>query len=210
MRQERIQAGCEGKARMTRERANVAARRQRKKGQKVHAYRCHHCKYWHVGGSDFAKPDEPQRDEMRPTPERHAKGDWSFVRLEKNGPKAVRDMNAHPIDRLQRAGIITAEQASAAYDYEALYRASLQTPQARDSTTLWEPKGHESDDGNVEAVERYRKFCREVGMIRERQMQWVCVEQNDPKPHEVGPFRETLNEVERWFGYGRKRVRFDS
>lgn len=157
------------------------------------------------------KRDRPQRrvvletEDDFLTPERKAKGEWSWIAVEKNGPKAPRDLHAHPVDRLQHSGQISPDQASAAYDYEQLYRAALQVPQARDSCTLWEPKGHDNDDGNVEAVRRYRDFCRSVGMIRERQMQWVCVEMNHPEREEIGAFREALNEAERFFGYAKKK-----
>lgn len=200
-------AACEGKDPLPRDVAQKLAKRQRKKkGAKVDAYKCQFCAKWHIGLPLRAKADRtPRGQEMDiPTPERKKKGEWVAVALEKNGPKAVRDMHAHPVDRLQHSGQITPEQAAAAYDYEKLYRASLQTPQARDSMTLWEPKGHESDDGNPEAVKRYRDMCRKIGMIRERQLQWVCVELREPIGREVGQFREALNEASRYFGYGLK------
>lgn len=203
-KEELILAACEGKQRQTRQAAKALAKKQRrKKGAAVEAYRCPHCGFWHIGAIEKkpARSEPPDGRTVKPTPERRKKGEWVWVAMGKNEPKAARDMKSHPIDAMSYTRTISHQQASAAYDYEAAYRAALQTPQARDSTTLWEPKGHESDDGNVDAVEKYRKLCRHLGMVRERQMQVVCIEGYMPKRHEIGEFRETCNEVARFFGY---------
>lgn len=196
---------------MTRQHAKVAAKRGRRKHEALEAYRCRHCSHWHVGHAKKHEPKEtwePRIDLDRPTPERKQRGHWVFVAAMKGGSKAAKDMTSHPIDRMEYTGQITNDQASAARDYEQLYRSAVQIGGIRDSTTLWEPKGHESDDGNVEAVTRYRQFCRAVGMIRERQLQWVCIERNEPRPteHDIGQFREALNEAARFFGYGKARA----
>jgi len=207
-----VLSGCEGKAKMTRQHAKVAAKRGRRKHQALEAYRCRSCGNWHVGHSKGKRENpeswtpRPDRERDRPTPERKARGQWVWVDTSKAGQRAARDMWAHPVDRLEYSQQIDNDQASAARDYEQLYRAAIQVGGIRDSTTLWEPKGHENDDGNVEGVKRYRQFCRAVGTVRERQLQWVCIEGKMPrsKPDEIGQFREVLNEAARFFGYGRR------
>lgn len=44
-----IVASCEGKDRLTHERAHSIARRQRRKGHRVQAYKCPVCGSWHIG-----------------------------------------------------------------------------------------------------------------------------------------------------------------
>lgn len=197
-------AACEGKARMSREKSKVTAKRQRKKGQRVEAYKCQHCGFWHVGTNLKAEHAQtwtprPEKEKDRPTPERKAMGEWTWVTTQKAGGKAAKDMASHPIDRLEWAGVISNEQASAGRDFENLTRSATQSPGVRDSCTLWEPKGFESDDGNVSAVNRHRELCRMLGMLRDRRLRWVCVEQNHPKPQEIGQLREDLNECARFF-----------
>lgn len=202
MKQENILASCEGKHAYDRKTAHAVASRQRKnKKVKVEAYICDWCLKWHVGNPEFSRRLDHGE---RPTKERAKKGVWQTVKLERNGPKIDRDAIAHPIDKLEYEKIISNDQGSAGRDFEALYDAARQTPGTRDSTTLWEPKGFEADDGNVAAVTRYRALSRHLGMIRDAQLIRVCVEHKHPKPHEVGMLREALNEAHRFFSGRRK------
>lgn len=197
---------CHGKVAFNRETAKVAARRQRKKGHRVAEYRCPYCRKWHVGSPEFitghadrwkARPD---RERDRPTPERKSKGTWVWTGTRQAGVIHPMDVAAHPIDALEHSGQLSNEQASAGRDFEALWNAAKQTPGIRDSTTLWEPKGHESDDGNIEAVTRYRELARRIGMLRDRQLIWVCVYHNAPRnQNEIAQLREALNEAARFF-----------
>ena len=139
----------------------------------------------------------PEKGRDRPTPERLLRGDWGLVEGGESGAMAAVDRSSHPIDRLAYAQVINSEQASAGRDFEALWRAALQTPQTRDSCMTWQPKGFESDDGNPAAVENYRGLARHLGMMRDRLLIRVCVEGHEPR--DVGDLREALNEAARWF-----------
>ena len=142
----------------------------------------------------------PREGKDRPTPERRKRGQWAFVTTEDAGGKAARDMHAHPIDRLEHAGVISNDQASAARDFEDLYRACMEVGGTRDSTTIWEPQGHDSTDGPVEAKERYRELCRQIGIVRENALRQVCVFGYEPRrAAEIGALREALNEAGRFF-----------
>ena len=146
----------------------------------------------------------PSRGKDRPTPERASRGVWGLFETEDAGVRHAKDHATHPIDALEWRGVLSSDQASAARDYEALYRAQCEVAGARDSTTIWEPRGHDETDGPVEERKRYRELCRDLGMIRERRLQWVIIEQREPRPHEIGQLREDLNEAAHFFGYRRR------
>jgi len=146
-------------------------------------------------------PDNARYNE-RPTPERAKRGQWAVVETAEG--KHLRDMQSHPIDALEREGRLSSDQASAARDFEELYRAQCEIAGTRDSCTIWEPRGHSSDDGPVEERRRYRELCRDLGMLRERRLQWVIIEGNEPRARDVGKLREDLNELARFFGRGKR------
>jgi len=133
----------------------------------------------------------------RPTPERANRGQWAVVETAEG--KHLRDMQSHPIDALEREGRLSSDQASAARDFEQLVRDATEIPGARDSCTIWEPRGHSSDDGPVRAVRERRELYLFLGVVRDRQLRRVCVDHVWPKPHEVGILREALNECCRFF-----------
>lgn len=141
----------------------------------------------------------PTRGKDRPTPERATRGIWGLFETEDAGIRHARDVASHPIDALEWRGVLSSDQASAGRDYEALYRAANEAPGIRDSCTLWEPKGYESDDGPIHAVRDRRELYLFLGVVRDRQLRRVCVEHVEPKPDEVGLLREALNECVRFF-----------
>ena len=209
-KQEYIAAGCEGKHKHNRKTAMTVAKRARGKGQAVEAYRCTFCGSWHVGHAKKREHREtwtprPESERDRPTPERRSKGEWTWVTTDRAGQKAAKDVKANPIDALEHSGALSSDQASAARDFELLYHRAKATPGIRDSTTLWEPKGFESDDGDIVAERDRRELYLFLGIVRDRQLRHVCVEHNEPRPDQVGLLREALNECARFFGYGKRR-----
>lgn len=199
-------AGCEGKVALNREQAKTAAKRQRKKGRKVEAYKCSFCAKWHVGGINPAEaiPSEPRK--IRPTPERAARGEWVAVGGKAAVERHIRDVAAHPIDDLEHRGVISKEQADAGRQFEQLWRAANQVPGIRDSTTIWEPKGHDEGDGDVDSVKRKREIEAFLRKEQVRQLIWVCVQHEKIGPHNHGVLCETLNEAARFFGYEKKKA----
>ncbi|MDP5216708.1 hypothetical protein Q5Y75_05715 [Ruegeria sp. 2205SS24-7] len=196
-------ASCEGKHKFTsKARAKEVAKAQRRAGHgRIHEYRCQYCGAWHVGA---AKPKqistwEPREDQDRPTLERRKRGDWVFIDTEIAGRRVAKDMASTPIDRLENSGALSNEQASAAREFESLYLRAQETPQARDSTTIWEPQGHDSGDGPVEAARDRKELYLFLGMQRDKLLRWICVDHNEPKLSEVGLLREALNEAVRFF-----------
>lgn len=154
----------------------------------------------------------PGQDHERPTPERLAKsgmkatdkvikamGGWGLV--EHQGGYAAKDYTAHPIDKMQAAGVITPEQGQAGRDFEQLVRACIEIPGIRDSCTLCEPKGHDSDDGPVHIKPRLRELERRLAVDQLRELRRVCVEHGVPgmNTKQLGLLREGLNEVARFF-----------
>lgn len=137
--------------------------------------------------------------DMSPTFERRKKGKFVEKRVGVKEPKVEFDAHAHMTDKLEEKGIITTEQAWAGRDYENLYRAAIQTGGIRDSLTLHEPKGYESDDGNIGAVKYYRALCAELGIFRERVLRQVCIEQTEPSPREVERLRDALDACHDFF-----------
>lgn len=194
---------CEGKHKYpSAAAANKVARAQsKKKRSRIEAYKCPTCGAFHVGQRPRKagrRPVErstvPRRYQEQPTPERLEKGVWLVDQKE-----ARRDVATAPIDRLEHSGTIDNDQASAGRQFEQLWRAQNEIHGIRDSCTIWEPKGFASDDGPIEAAERWRKLCRHLGMLREAQLRWVCVDHNDPRPRDIGALREALNEAIRFF-----------
>ena len=151
----------------------------------------------HKEHADAWEPRPGRKD--RPTPERRLKGKWGLLETEDAGVRHAKDFHAHPIDSLEHRGVISNAQASAGRDFEKLYRAANGTGGIRDSTTLWEPKGHENDDGNVKAAEQRNELYLFLGVYRDKLLRRVCVHHSEPKPSEVGALREALNEAERFF-----------
>ena len=141
-------------------------------------------------------------DKVPPTPERLAVGVWQKTGGRAATERFLKDVSAHPIDALEHKGQLSAAQADAGRDYEELARAAMETPPTRDSTTIWEPQGHSSDDGNVKAVRRRRELYLSLGVVRDRQLWRVCVGHGTPKDSEIGLLREALNEVRRFLGHG--------
>jgi len=141
----------------------------------------------------------PPRHNERPTPERAAHGRFVEMLTEDAGVKHARDVEAHPIDALEWRGVLSSDQASAGRDFEELYLRANEMPPARDSTTIWEPKGHDGGDGPVQAVRDRRELYLFLGVVRDRQLRRVCVDHVSPKPSEVGILREALNECARFF-----------
>ena len=135
----------------------------------------------------------------RPTPERRKKGEWVLLETEDAGIRHAKDVAAHPIDDLERRGVISGDQASAGRDFEALVRAATETDGVRDSCLTWQPKGYASDDGNVEAVRDRRELYLFLGVVRDRMLRRVCVDHVPPRPGQEGVLREALNEAERFF-----------
>jgi len=196
---------CAGKGSfMSKAKAEKVAKQMRKKTkEKLTEYKCPFCSRWHIGNSTFYREAEEwasSRNAQRPTAERKRRGKWELGRIEKNGAKVARDSFSCPIDRLEYIKDITNDQASAARQFEELYRSQCEVAGSRDSCTIWEPKGFQSDDGPVEARKRYREVCREIGMLQERILQWVCVEHQEPRgDKQLGQLREALNECVRVF-----------
>jgi len=151
----------------------------------------------HKEHADAWEPRPGRKD--RPTPERRMKGKWGLLDTEDAGVRHAKDFEAHPIDSLEHRGVISNQQASAGRDFEALYRAAIQTPQTRDSCLTWQPKGYESDDGNFAAVEARRELYLFLGVARDRFLRRVCVDHQEPKPRDIGILRECLNECVRFF-----------
>lgn len=133
----------------------------------------------------------------RPTPERRKHGVWGLLDTEDAGVRFARDFASHPIDRLEHSGVLSSDQASAGRDFEALVRAATETPATRDSCLTWQPKGYESDDGNVDAVRDRRELYLFLGVVRDRILRRVCVQHEEPA--DVGLLREALNEAARFF-----------
>jgi len=146
----------------------------------------------------------PDRGKDRPTPERLALGKWALMSGDEAGIRHAKDFEAHPIDELEHKNAITNSQASAGRDFESLVRSATETTATRDSCMTWQPKGYESDDGNVNAVRDRQELYLFLGIIRDRQLRRVCVEHVAPKSAEIGILREALNEAERFFSHGRK------
>lgn len=152
-----------------------------------------------AAAEDFGHP------KARPTRERLQRGVWALREAEDEdgnltaGLKHARDLEAHPIDRLENRSTITKEQAQAGRDFEALYRAANEAPGIRDSTTLWQPKGHENDDGNVAAVRDRKELYLFLGTMRDQLLRRVCVQHEYPRPREIAALREALSECERFF-----------
>lgn len=193
---ERELASCEGKDPLTRPQAKALAKRQRRKKVKVEAYQCKICKQWHVGRPESAPPLHDGPRKVSPTPERIAKGQFQKIGGKAATARHIVDPTAHPIDELEWRKKISPEQADAGRYFEELYRAATETPGTRDSTTIWEPQGFESDDGNVKAVRERRELYLFLGTIRDRQLRRVCVDHTPPKHDgEIGILREALNMV---------------
>lgn len=135
---------------------------------------------------------------VAPTPERVKKGTFKKVGGKAAVERYVVDVTAHPIDALEHSGQISREQADAGRHYEQLSRAANETPGTRDSTTIWEPKGFESDDGNINAVREWREIYLFLGVARSRILRRVCVE-HEMRRSDIGLLRESLSEAERFF-----------
>jgi hypothetical protein len=181
---------------MTRQQAKALAKRQRRKGVKLEEYKCD-CGAWHIGSPTFALKSPGK---VNPTDERLAKGTFKKIGGKAASERYLIDVSAHPIDALQHTGQINADQAGAGRMFEELDRAATEVPGTRDSTTIWEPKGHSSDDGNIKAVRRRRELYLFLGVVRDRLLRRACVE-HDPRG-DVGALREALNEAARFFGRG--------
>jgi len=205
MKHERQLSECEGKQRHTRPQAIALAERQRRKGASVEAYKCSICKKHHIGR--ITKTPKPLHDGPRkisPTPERQAKGVFKKVGGKAASVRYAVDVSAHPIDALRHTKQISQQQFEAAQDFEEAYRNALQVPGIRDSCTIWEPQGHQSDDGNPRAVALYRALSRRLTMIGESRMQSVIIYLTPPRnDRELGELREALNEAHRFFTNGR-------
>jgi hypothetical protein len=136
----------------------------------------------------------PQRYKERPTAERMMRGKWRLGETIDAGIKVAIDDGAHILDAMRHEGLISSEQHQAGFAFEELYRSQCEIPQARDSTTIWEPKGFASDDGPVEERRRYKEVSRALGMIHESRLIWACVHHNPPKGNRaIGELREALN-----------------
>ena len=198
-------SGCAGKVsyRSKAKAANAAGKMRRKKKIKVAEYKCQFCGLWHVGSNTETlegKRWEPRKEADRPTRERRKRGEWIVGQLEKNGPKVAQDAASTPIDRMAHAGVISNDQASAARDFEDLYRRASETGSVRDSCTIWEPQGHDETDGPVEAVRDRRELYLFLGTQRDMLLRHVCVEHREPKrADQIGILREALNECCRFF-----------
>lgn len=184
---------CAGKEKLTGEAARKVAEKMRKKRRRVEAYRCLSCGHWHVGRAQESKPPEHRLraalvEEVGPTPERKRRGAW----------QAMRDVATCPIDRLAHVGAISRQQADAGRTFEAMCRAAREAPAIRDSLTLWEPKGHSSDDGPVAAKDRLRSLEAALGRAVVARLVWVCVDHKEPRGAvQLGQLREDLNELRR-------------
>lgn len=146
-------------------------------------------------------------EKARPTPERRKRGAWQEIGGKAAVERYLRDVEAHLIDALEWRGIITQEQADAGRDFERLVRAATETPQARDSTTIWEPKGFENDDGNVKAVRDRRELYLFLGVYRDRLLRRACVNNEKLKLNELQLLPEALNECVRFFSHGGNKKR---
>lgn len=197
-------AGCAGKVSYpTKSRASEVAKTMRRKHRgRMAEYKCDFCGAWHIGEKTetvAAQKWAPKREQDRPTPQRRQRGDWVFVSTERAGQSVARDMASVPVDRLEHAGVLSNDQASAARDFENLYLAANETAPTRDSTTIWEPKGHDASDGPIAAVQDRKELYLFLGMNRDKLLRRVCVEHQEPKMSEIGPLREALNECVRFF-----------
>ena len=137
--------------------------------------------------------DQPGKGKARPTPERLSWGDWRLVDSEIAGQKLAVDAAAHPIEALEYAEVLTSDQASAARDWESLYRLANEVGGIRDSTTLWEPKGYESDDGPVNAVRERRELYLALGTYSDQLLRDIILTPRQPKRREIEPLRIALD-----------------
>jgi len=136
-------------------------------------------------------------DQERPTFERQQKSeDHRWELTDDAGVKAMRFVDTHPIDRLEHEEKITKDQAHSARLYEEIHDACEFTAKTRDSTRTWEPKGHQSDDGNEWAADAYRDICSAVGMIGERLLYRVIKAGQYPRETEIEPLRVALDACE--------------
>lgn len=158
----------------------------------------------------------PEADKDRPTPERLLKGGMRAIAHKQSITIAIggwglvdtglgyaaRDYTAHPIDKMEQAGVISKDQAQAGRDFEALARACNEVGSLRDSITLFDgPKGHESDDGPVHIKPVLRDLERRLSPQQLSTLRHVCIEQGVPRmgPKPLGLLREALNECQRFF-----------
>lgn len=181
----------------------VAARMRRNRGERLEPYKCKSCGMIHIG-KPIAKPGEqkwmPQKHKDRPTPERKEKSTWELHKTEIAGIKVARAIDTTPVDRMEHVGLLSNDQASAGRQFEELYAAARETPGTRDSCTIWEPKGFESDDGNVKAVRDRRELYLFLGVQKDMMLRHACVEHREPRGDmQVGLLREALNECVRFF-----------
>jgi hypothetical protein len=198
-------ASCVGKQAFPSKKVALAlAKRTRRKYEvRLTPYKCEDCGRWHNGKSTEQINDlswVPQKHKDRPTPERKARGTWELHKTEIAGIKVARVIDSTPIDRLEHVGVLSNDQASSGRLFEELYRSATETPGIRDSLTLWEPKGYESDDGNVRAVQERRELYALLGGQKDSILRHVCVEHNEPKgAAQIGMLRESLNACVQFF-----------
>lgn len=147
--------------------------------------------------------EPPQRHKERPTVERMLRGRWRLGETIDAGIKVAIDDAAHPLEAMRLDRLISEEQYQAGCDFEALYRSQLEIPQARDSCTIWEPKGHDETDGPVHERARYRALVRSIGMIHDSVLIRHCVHQVPARGQkEIGQLREALNAVVHFYTPG--------
>lgn len=204
---EMVLAACTGKSAFPSKNAaaSVAKRMRRKHSTTVDAYRCQACGQWHVGAPEprphkreaAQRATTPAKPAMTPTRERLERGEW--VAVGKGHDKLLRDIGSVPVDRLEHAGVLSNHQASAARQFEELYRAANEAVTARDSCTIWEPKGHDEGDGPVKEARDRRELYLFLGMAKDQALRRVCVEHVEPRGVEIGILREALNECVRFF-----------
>ena len=142
---------------------------------------------------DDAWRARPDKGRDRPTRERLQHGEWGLVDSDEAGARTAVDFASHPIDRLQVKDIIDNDQASAARQWESLYRAANECGGIRDSTTLWEPKGFESDDGPVDAVQERREVYLALGTLKDQLLRQIILTPRNPRTREIEMLREALD-----------------
>lgn len=132
--------------------------------------------------------------EVNPTPERWARGVWHQGT---NREGAHVDVASDMIGRLGYEGKLNGTQVEAARTFQELragYVAELGVP-GYGSCLDVEPSGHDSGDGNVQAVRTYEAMSDRIGRIKTAILCDECDKGPDQQPDNLEVLRNALNVV---------------